>query len=96
MKLMGVAVQWTLLAIVMAFALIGFLHLTRGTAVRHVRGVRGVAILFLGAAFEDMLSAFPCTIHRFADRRTYERKCGCRITRGPSGFHINDYGAHRS
>jgi cardiolipin synthase len=30
---------WTLVVIVLGLALIGFLHLTRGTAVRHVRGV---------------------------------------------------------
>ena len=31
--------RWTLVVIVFCLALIGFLHLTRGTAVRHVRGV---------------------------------------------------------
>ena len=31
--------KWTLIVVVAALALIGFLHLTRGTAVRHVRGV---------------------------------------------------------
>ena len=31
--------RWLLIAVVLCFALIGFLHLTRGTAVRHVRGV---------------------------------------------------------
>jgi cardiolipin synthase len=31
--------RWTLLVVVLCLALIGFLHLTRGTAVRHVRGV---------------------------------------------------------
>ena len=31
--------RWTLLGVVLGFALIGFLHVTRGTAVRHVRGV---------------------------------------------------------
>jgi cardiolipin synthase len=31
--------RWTLVGIVLGFALIGFLHVTRGTAVRHVRGV---------------------------------------------------------
>jgi cardiolipin synthase len=31
--------RWVLRGIVIALALIGFLHLTRGTAVRHVRGV---------------------------------------------------------
>jgi cardiolipin synthase A/B len=30
---------WTLVAVVLCLAQIGFLHLTRGTAVRHVRGV---------------------------------------------------------
>jgi cardiolipin synthase len=33
--------RWTLRLVVLALALIGFLHLTRGTAVRHVRGVGG-------------------------------------------------------
>jgi cardiolipin synthase len=33
--------RWTLRVIVLALALIGLLHLTRGTAVRHVRGVAG-------------------------------------------------------
>ena len=32
-------VQWTSIVIVLCLALVGFLHLTRGTAVRHVRGV---------------------------------------------------------
>jgi cardiolipin synthase len=31
--------RWALIAAVLGLALIGFLHLTRGTAVRHVRGV---------------------------------------------------------
>src|SRR5688572_24306110 len=31
--------RWTLVVLVLCLALIGFLHLTRGTAVRHVRGV---------------------------------------------------------
>ena len=31
--------RWTLFVLVLTFALIGFLHVTRGTAVRHVRGV---------------------------------------------------------
>ena len=31
--------RWTLIALVLVLALIGFLHLTRGTAVRHVQGV---------------------------------------------------------
>lgn len=30
---------WTLVAIVLCFAWVGFLHLTRGTGIRHVRGV---------------------------------------------------------
>jgi len=37
--LVAAAARWTLIAVVAALALIGFLHLTRGTAVRHVRGV---------------------------------------------------------
>ena len=31
--------RWTLVSIVLCLALVGFLHLTRGTAVKHVRGV---------------------------------------------------------
>jgi len=31
--------RWTLITPILCFALIGFLHVTRGTAVRHVRGV---------------------------------------------------------
>jgi nucleotide-binding universal stress UspA family protein len=31
--------RWTLVAVILSLAWIGFLHLTRGTAVRHVRGV---------------------------------------------------------
>lgn len=37
--ILGRVGRWTLLVIVLGLALIGFLHLTRGTAVRHVRGV---------------------------------------------------------
>jgi cardiolipin synthase len=33
------AARWALIVIVAALALVGFLHITRGTAVRHVRGV---------------------------------------------------------
>ena len=36
---LGSVGRWTLVVIVLGLALIGFLHLTRGTAVRHVRGV---------------------------------------------------------
>lgn len=36
---LGTVGRWTLLVVVLALALIGFLHTTRGTAVRHVRGV---------------------------------------------------------
>ena len=36
---LGRAGRWSLVALVLGLALIGFLHLTRGTAVRHVRGV---------------------------------------------------------
>ena len=31
--------RWTVIVLVSIFALIGFLYVTRGTAVRHVRGV---------------------------------------------------------
>jgi cardiolipin synthase len=36
---LGKVGRWTLVVVVLGLALIGFLHLTRGTAVRHVRGV---------------------------------------------------------
>ena len=36
---LGKVGRWTLLVVVLGLALIGFLHITRGTAVRHVRGV---------------------------------------------------------
>src|SRR5688572_15656066 len=39
MKLVTKVGAWTLTAVIAAFALIGFLHFTRGTAVRHVIGV---------------------------------------------------------
>jgi cardiolipin synthase len=38
-RLAGLLGRWVLLGFVLCLALIGFLHLTRGTAVRHVRGV---------------------------------------------------------
>ena len=38
---LGAVGQWTLRLVVLTLAFIGFLHLTRGTAVRHVRGVGG-------------------------------------------------------
>jgi cardiolipin synthase A/B len=38
-KLMRQVARWTLRTILIALAFVGFLHLTRGTAVRHVRGV---------------------------------------------------------
>ena len=42
-QLMRQVGRWTLRAILIALAFIGFLHLTRGTAVRHVRGVAAQA-----------------------------------------------------
>jgi len=36
---LGRAGRWMLVAVVLCLALVGFLHLTRGTAVQHVRGV---------------------------------------------------------
>jgi cardiolipin synthase len=39
MGILGQAGRWTLVMVVLCLALIGLLHLTRGTAVRHVRGV---------------------------------------------------------
>src|SRR5690242_3980733 len=39
MGLLGRFGRWTLVVVTLCLALIGFLHLTRGTAVRHVRGV---------------------------------------------------------
>ena len=38
-RALGRAGRWTAVGTVLGFALIGFLHVTRGTAVRHVRGV---------------------------------------------------------
>ena len=38
-RALGAVGRWTLIVVVAGLALIGFLHLTRGTAVRHVRGV---------------------------------------------------------
>ena len=38
-SVLGRAVRWTAATVILCLALIGFLHLTRGTAVRHVRGV---------------------------------------------------------
>ena len=35
----GEVARWTLIVVVVLLAFIGFLHLTRGTAVKHVRGV---------------------------------------------------------
>jgi cardiolipin synthase A/B len=35
----GEVARWTLIAVVVLLAFIGFLHVTRGTAVKHVRGV---------------------------------------------------------
>ena len=36
---LGRTVRWTLVAVMLSLALVGFLHLTRGTAVQYVRGV---------------------------------------------------------
>src|SRR6478752_1304399 len=36
---LGAVARWTPRALMYGLALIGFLHITRGTAVRHVRGV---------------------------------------------------------
>lgn len=38
-SVLGRAGRWTVATVILCLALIGFLHLTRGTAVRHVRGV---------------------------------------------------------
>ena len=38
-SVLGRAGRWTAATVILCLALIGFLHLTRGTAVRHVRGV---------------------------------------------------------
>jgi cardiolipin synthase A/B len=46
--------RWTLLVVLLGLALIGFLHLTRGTAVRHVRGVAAD-----GAAISVSQPEFP-------------------------------------
>ncbi|HUF66444.1 MAG TPA: hypothetical protein VMM17_10770 [Gemmatimonadaceae bacterium] len=39
MEYLDLLVRWALLAAVLVVALVGFLYITRGTAVRHVRGV---------------------------------------------------------
>ena len=38
-RLVARAGLWTLITAILLLALIGFLHLTRGTAMRHVRGI---------------------------------------------------------
>ena len=38
-SVLGRAGRWAAAIVILGLALIGFLHLTRGTAVRHVRGV---------------------------------------------------------
>lgn len=50
--------RWTLVVVVLGLAHIGFLHLTRGTAVRHVRGVAadGAAISVSEPEFPLMAS----------------------------------------
>jgi hypothetical protein len=58
MAILGRVGRWTLLVVVLSFALVGFLHVTRGTAVRHVRGVAadGVAISVAEQEFPVMAS----------------------------------------
>ena len=51
------AARWMLIVIVSALALIGFLHLTRGTAVRHVRGV-GIGRTAIGVSEPE----FPLSV----------------------------------
>jgi hypothetical protein len=41
MSMLAVAGRWALMAAVAAAALIGVLYITRGTVIRHVRGVGG-------------------------------------------------------
>jgi cardiolipin synthase len=53
--------RWTRLAIVLCLALIGFLHLTRGTAVRHVRGVAADGVPIAVSAREFPLMATMAT-----------------------------------
>ena len=52
----GRAGRWTLVVLVGGLALVGFLHLTRGTAVRHVRGVAadGISLSVSEAEFPLM------------------------------------------
>ena len=52
--------RWTLRAILIALAFIGFLHLTRGTAVRHVRGVAAQAAADLGQRTSSFRSTSRC------------------------------------
>ena len=53
----GVVARWAIVAIVLVIALIGFLFLTRGTAVRHVRGVGAD-----GAPVSPEESQFPLSV----------------------------------
>ena len=90
---LGRAGRWTLVAIVLVLALIGFLHLTRGTAVRHVRGVSsdGIPIAVARAirdcgttAVGDAVDHAPADTGaragwptRSADPASSELKAGC-------------------
>ena len=61
----------TLIVVIAAFALIGFLHLTRGTAVRHVRGV-GEGRLAVGVGepkFPLSVTMLTSTHERLSERQ---------------------------
>ena len=55
------AAHWTLVHVVLGFALIGFLQVTRGTAVRHVQGV-GTDRISVGVSEPD----FPLMVAMLA------------------------------
>ena len=58
---LGTVGRWTLAIVVLCLALIGLLHLTRGTAVRHVRGVAADGIPISVSAPEFPLMATMAT-----------------------------------
>ena len=60
--LIAAAARWTRIAFVAALALSGFLHLTPGTAVRHVRGLGAGELLI--AVSEPQFSLNATDAHR--------------------------------
>jgi hypothetical protein len=70
---LGKAGRGTVLVLILAFALIGFLHVTRGTAVRHVRGVTADGTAIGVSQPEFALMAQEITIDAFRARSWFER-----------------------